>query len=425
MGMTLAEKILARKAGLPTAVPGQIVRVEPDVAMAAAATTQIAIRQFRELGVPRVWDPSRIVMVLDHEAPAFSIETAYGGKVVREFVREQGITAFYDVGEGICHQLMVERGHALPGTLIVGKDSHSTSYGAVGAMGVPIGATETACLWATGRVWLRVPESVRVVVRGRLRPGVFAKDVILHIIGAFGQAGCTYKSIEFAGPAVEAMGVPERFTLANMAVEMGAKAGMAPFDEAARRYLDGRARRQYDPLRPDPDAAYERTLEVDGGSLEPMIACPPRIDDVRPVSAVAGVRVDQAFLGSCTNGRIEDMAVAAAILKGRRVAPGMRMVIGPASREALQQAVARGYVETFLAAGAVILPPGCGPCYGAHQGILAEGEVCISGANRNYRGRMGHKKAEIYVGSPAVVAASAVAGHIVDPRDFLAQEGTG
>jgi homoaconitase/3-isopropylmalate dehydratase large subunit len=289
----------------------------------------------------------------------------------------------------------------------------------VGALGVPVGATETACLWATGRIWLRVPESVRVVVRGRLRPGVYAKDVILHIIGAFGQDGCTYTSIEFAGPAVEAMDVPDRFTLANMAVEMGAKAGMVAFDETARRYLEGRARGPFDPLAADPDAAYQRTLEVDGERLEPMIACPPRIDDVRPVSAVAGRRVDQAFLGSCTNGRIQDLAIAAAILKGRRLAPGVRMVIGPASRDALRQAVARGYVETFLAAGAVILPPGCGPCYGAHQGILAEGEVCISGANRNYPGRMGHRKAEIYVGSPAVVAASAVTGQITDPREFL------
>ena len=417
--MTLAEKILARKAGLPAVVPGQIVRVEPDVAMTAAATTLIAIRQFRELGVARVWDPSRVVVTLDHEAPAYSVETANAAKAIRAFAREQGITAFYDVGEGICHQLMVEQGHALPGALIVGKDSHSTSYGAVGAMGVPIGATETACLWGTGRVWLRVPESVRVVVRGRLRPGVYAKDVILQIVGAFGQDGCTYKAIEFAGPAVEAMDVPDRFTLANMAVEMGAKAGMVAFDETARRYLEGRARGAYHPLHADPDAAYEHTLEVDGEALEPMIACPPRIDDVRPVSALAGVRVDQAFLGSCTNGRIEDLAVAAAILKGRRLAPGVRMVIGPASRDALQQAVARGYAETFLQAGAVILPPGCGPCFGAHQGILAEGEVCISGANRNYPGRMGHKTAEIYVGSPAVVAASAVAGHITDPREYL------
>jgi 3-isopropylmalate/(R)-2-methylmalate dehydratase large subunit len=419
MGMTLAEKILARKAGLAAAAPGQIVRVEPDVAMAAAATTLIAIRQFRELGVARVWDPSRIVIVLDHEAPAYSIETAGAAKAIREFAREQGIAAFYDVGEGICHQLMVERGHALPGALIVGKDSHSTSYGAVGAMGVPIGATETACLWGTGRVWLRVPESVRVVVRGRPRPGVYAKDMILRIVGEFGQDGCTYKAIEFAGPAVEAMDVPDRFTLANMAVEMGAKAGMVAFDETTRRYLDGRARGPYAPLAADPDAAYERTLEVDGTALEPMICCPPRLDDVRPVSAVAGVRVDQAFLGSCTNGRIEDLALAAAILKGRRLAPGVRMVIGPASREVLREAVARGYAETFLAAGAVILPPGCGPCFGGHQGILAEGEVCISGANRNYPGRMGHKQAEIYVGSPAVVAASAVAGHIADPREYL------
>lgn len=420
MGMTLAETILARKSGLPSVVPGQIVRVEPDVAMTASATTLIAIRQFRELGVPRVWDPSRIVVALDHESPAYSIDTAASAKSIREFAREQGITAFYDVGEGICHQLMVERGHSLPGALIVGKDSHSTSYGAVGAMGVPIGATETACLWGTGRIWLRVPESVRVVVRGRLRLGVYAKDAILHIVGALGMDGCTYKAIEFAGSAVEAMDLPDRFTLANMAVEMGAKAGMVAFDATTRRYLEGRTRETYAPASADPDADYERTLDVEGEALEPMVSCPPRLDDVRPVSAVAGRRVDQAFVGSCTNGRIEDLAVAASILKGRRLAPGVRMLIGPASRDVLQQAVARGYAETLLQAGAVILPPGCGPCFGAHQGILAEGEVCISGANRNYPGRMGHKKAEIYVASPAVVAASAVAGHIADPRDYLA-----
>lgn len=419
MGGTLAEKILARKAGKERVTPGEVVEISPDRVMSASATTALVIRYFKELGARQIWDPSKVILFLDHEVPAESVASANAHKIVREFVKEFGIRTFYDVGEGISHQVMIEKGHVLPGQVVLGKDSHSTSYGVVGALGVPIVATEMAYIWATGRIWLRVPESFKVVIHGRLQPGVYAKDVILKIASIIGSEGANYRSIEFDGETVKHMSISERFTLCNFAIEMGAKAGVVPPDEITRNYLQERTGESYEVILPDEGARYERVYEIDVSELEPLVACPHQPDDVKPVSALEGTKIQQAFLGSCTNARIDDLEIAARIVRGRSVHPDVRLIVGPASRQIYLEAMERGFIQTFVEAGAMVLPPGCGPCYGAHQGILGDGERCISASNRNFRGRMGNRNAEIYLGSPATVAASALMGEITDPRRFL------
>jgi 3-isopropylmalate/(R)-2-methylmalate dehydratase large subunit len=415
MGKTFAEKILALKAGLDEAVPGQIVTVQPDKLLTHDNTSAIA-QTFRKIGVDRVANPEMNVIVLDHVTPAANETYALSHKETREFVREQGISAFYDIGEGICHQVLPEQGHALPGTLIVGSDSHTPSHGALGAFAAGIGRTEAAAVMATGKIWLRVPESMRIVVEGTFPPRVSAKDLVLYIIGDIGADGADYRSVEFAGPTIEGLSVGGRQVLCNMAAEMGAKNAYVAPDGTTRAWLAGRTEVPYQEILPDPDAGYVQVLDYDVSRLAPQVAAPHRVDNVVPVTEAVGIPIDQAVIGSCTNGRLEDLQAAADILRGKQIAASVRLLVLPASREILLKAMEAGIIPDLLAAGATLLNPGCGPCLGAHEGCMAPGERTISTANRNFRGRMGSREAEIYLASPATVAASALKGVIADPR---------
>lgn len=415
MGKTFAEKILALKAGLEEVVPGQIVTVRPDRLLTHDNTSAIA-KTFRKIGVDRVADPNMNVIILDHVVPAANETYAQSHKETREFVREQGISAFYDVGHGICHQVLPEQGHALPGMLIVGSDSHTPSHGALGAFAAGIGRTEAAAVMATGEIWLRVPDSMRIVLEGGLPDRVSAKDLVLHIIGDIRADGADYRSVEFAGPVVDAMSMPGRQVLCNMAAEMGAKNGYVAPDVTTRTWLAGRTDAPYREVLPDLDANYAQALTYDVSDLAPQVAEPHRVDNVVPVTDLVGTRIDQALIGTCTNGRLEDLQAAASILRGKCIAPGVRLLVLPASREVLLEAMEAGIMSDLLTAGATLLNPGCGPCLGAHEGCMAPGERTISTANRNFQGRMGSREAEIYLASPATVAASALEGAITDPR---------
>jgi 3-isopropylmalate/(R)-2-methylmalate dehydratase large subunit len=417
MGYTFAEKVLAKNAGLDYTVPGQVVDISPDVALSHDNTAPI-YDTFRQMGGERVFDPDMHAITLDHAAPAPSTQHAENHRVIRQFVQEQGIRNFFEVGRGICHQVLVEEGLALPGEVVLGSDSHTPHAGVMGAFGAGIGRTEMASIWALGVLWLRVPESLKITVHGRLNPGVTAKDLALKVIGDLGADGGLGLSVEWHGDGLNALSFSERAVLPNMMAEMGCKNSYLPPDQVVFDYLAGRARRPYTPIYPDPDAHYVQEVEYDAGLLEPMIACPHTVDNVVPVSQVAGTHVDQAFLGTCTNGRLEDLAAAAAVLKGRKVARGTRMVVIPVSTPVYLEALKAGYIQTFVEAGAVVESPGCGPCMGNHMGVPAIGEVTISTANRNFQGRMGTKESEIYLASPAVVAASAVAGVIRHPKDL-------
>ena len=416
MGKTFAEKVLARKAGLTDAAAGQIVEVTPDLGMSHDNTAAIR-RIFARLGLDRVKEPGRFVVILDHVVPAAQVQYAENHKDIREFVREQGIR-FYDVGRGICHQVVVEEGLARPGDLILGADSHTTTYGALGAFSAGIGRSEMAALWATSKLWLKVPTTLRIELSGRLPELVCAKDVILYLIGKLGADGALYRSVEFAGPLVEGMPISERLVLSNMAAEMGAKSGYIAPDEVTFEYLKDRAQGDYEPIYPDPDANYEEVLRFDLSDLSPQVACPHTVDNVVPIEEVAGKCVDQVLLGTCTGGRLSDLRLAAEVMGGRPVAEGVRMLVLPASREVYVKAAEEGLLKKFAEAGALVLNPGCGPCLGAHQGVLAPGEVCLSTSNRNFKGRMGSPEAEIYLASPAVAGATAVTGEICDPRSL-------
>jgi 3-isopropylmalate/(R)-2-methylmalate dehydratase large subunit len=417
MAQTFAEKILAKKAGLPKTVPGQIVDIIPDVALSHDNTAPI-LGLFQRMGGTKVFDPDMHAVILDHATPAPSTTHAENHRVAREFVREQGIRNFYDVGQGICHQILVESGLALPGEVVVGSDSHTPHAGVMGAFAVGIGRTEMASVWAIGSIWLRVPESLKIKVSGQLKEGVTSKDLALQVIGDLKADAAIYMSVEWDGEAIQALPLSQRATLTNLMAEMGAKNSYIPPDQKVFNFLKERARREYEAIYPDPDAYYARMVEYDGAQIEPMIACPHSVDNVKPLSEVRGIPIDQAFLGTCTNGRLDDLAAAAAVLEGRRIAPGKRMIVIPASEAVYLAALQAGYLETFIKAGAVVESPGCGPCMGNHMGVPAEGEVSISSANRNFRGRMGTKESEVYLASPAVVAASAVAGVIESPANL-------
>jgi 3-isopropylmalate/(R)-2-methylmalate dehydratase large subunit len=416
LGKTLTEKVLGRKAGREVNA-GDVVTVSPDFVLSHDNSAAI-IQEFRKLGVKRVKAPAKIVIVLDHIVPAADERYAQNHKTIREFVAEQGIANFFDINAGICHQVLPEQGFALPGGVIVGSDSHTPSYGALGAFAAGIGRTETACTWATDEIWLRVPETLRIDLSGRLNPGVFAKDLSLKLIGDHGAEMANYKAVEFAGPAAGDFSVGARLTLANMSAEMGAKNGYFAPDEKALKWLEGRARGSFVALASDPDARYESVLACDLGALEPQVAAPHSVDNVKPVREVAGKPINQVLIGTCTNGRLEDLEAAAAILKGRKVAKSVRVLVIPASWQVYREALKSGALAVLVDAGCVILNSGCGPCLGAHEGLLAAGEVCLSTSNRNFRGRMGHRDSEIYLASPATAAASAVAGRITDPRGF-------
>ena len=415
--MNISEKILAKAAGKEEVSSGDVVEAKVDAVMINEITGPLAIKAFDEIGIRRVWDKRRIVMILDHEVPADSVKAAEMHKIMREFAREQHIPNFYDVGSGgVCHQVMVEKGHVRPGELIVGADSHTCTYGALGAFATGIGSTETAAVFATGDIWLKVPETIKIDVSGSFQRFVTPKDLILNIIGQLKADGAIYRALEFAGPTIDEMSISGRLTICNMAVEIGAKTAIINPDEVALSYVKNRTEKPFKPLRSDPDANCERNIKVTVDNLEPQVACPHTVDNVKPVTEVEGTPVDQTFIGSCTNGRIEDLRIAAEITKGRKVKEGVRMLITPASQEVYLEALQERLLEAFVKAGAYICNPTCGACFGGHMGLLAPGETCISSSNRNFIGRMGSPKAEIYLASPATVAASAIAGEITDPR---------
>lgn len=407
MGQTLAEKILSQHADRKVK-PGELVVVDVDGVMASDTTGPMTIRAFQNMGGENVWNPEKVTFVIDHAAPSPNERIANLHVLMRDFAREQQIV-LYDVGEGICHQLMIERKRAKPGEIILGADSHTCTYGAVGAFATGVGSTDLAGTLLTGKTWLKVPESILIRLNGNLQTGVFAKDVILFLVGQLGMDGASYMAVEFTGEVIEGLTLDSRMTIANMAIEMGAKVGLV--DPAG---LDGA-----DGWRADPDAEYALRYEYDLTHLEPQISLPGMVDDVAPVTAALGRPVQQGFLGSCTNGRLEDLHAAAKILQGKRIAPGVRFLVTPASRQVFYDAMADGTALILTEAGAVFLPSGCGPCVGTHNGVPGNGEAVISSTNRNFRGRMGNPNAEVYLASPATVAASMLTGRITDPREFL------
>jgi homoaconitate hydratase family protein len=417
LGETFSEKILGARAGRRVKA-GEIVFVSPDYILSHDNSAAI-IKEFRKLGLKKVKNSQKIVIVLDHVAPASTEKYALNHKIIREFVEEQRIPYFFDVQNGICHQVFSENGFAMPGKLILGADSHTTTYGAFGAFSAGIGRSEAASVWATDEIWLRVPETIRIEIEGRLPSMVYAKDVILKIIGQEGADRANYKSVEFAGQTIRDFTMASRVVLANMAAEMGAKNSILFPDERTLAWLEKTAKDKFEVVTSDSDADYETILKVDVSALEPQVACPHTVDNVKKVSELEGLPFHQAVIGTCTNGRIEDLNAAAQILKGRKVDRGLRVLIIPASRKEYLQALQEGILEILVESGCLILNPGCGPCLGAHQGVLAPGEVALSTANRNFRGRMGSRDSKIYLASPATVAASALEGKITDPRRFI------
>jgi len=417
-GRTVAEKILARASGQAEARAGDVVEASPDIAM-SHENTYLVNKAFREFGMAKPWDPEKIVVVLDHRAPANTAETAAVHASVRSLVKEFGIKKFFDVGEGICHQLLMEQKIVRPGQLVVGADSHTTTAGAVGAFGTGIGATEMAGVWATGGLWLKVPETILINMSGHLEKAVFPKDISLYLGSKFGPSGADYKCVEFGGMFLLDISISGRMVLCNMAAEIGAKTAIAPADSTFAVWSPECAGPGGGACRSDADAKFSARMELDVGIVPPMVAGPHRIEDAESVEKFEHVKIDQAFIGSCTNGRLEDLIAASWVLKGHKVAPGVRLIVAPASRAILSDALDMGVAQIIVASGGTILPPGCGPCLGAHEGVLGAGEVCISSSNRNFKGRMGSENAEIYLASPATVAASAIEGKIADPRRWL------
>ena len=426
MGMTYVQKLLARACGRDAVAVGDV--LEPPVHLAMShENAALVMNQFAEIFAgtgrePRVWDPERIAIIFDHRVPAESSKTASNQMRIRAFVAQQGIRKFHDIrGDvgGICHQVLPENGYVRPGMVVVGTDSHTTTHGALGAFAFGIGATEMAAVWALGSILnVEVPGTIKVVVNGRFSQGVYAKDLILHLIGKLTAEGANFKVIEFHGEAIRTLPTSGRLTLCNMTVEAGATAGVVPPDEETRRYLRDEAgvKDALDLFTPDADAVYDQVVTIEAARLEPQIACPHTVDNVKPVSQVAGKKVQQIVVGSCTNGRLDDIEVAARILRGKRVADGTRMLVFPASWRIYSEALQRGYLRDLVQAGAVVCNPGCGPCLGVHQGALGDGEIALATTNRNFKGRMGNPNAEVYLCSTAVAAASAVTGTISDPR---------
>lgn len=418
MPMTITEKILAAHAGREEVHPGELINVKVDLVLGNDITAPVAIREFARTGVAEVFDRERVALVPDHFVPNKDIKSAEQAKILRDFARRQGLTNYFEVGRmGIEHCLLPEQGLVGPGDLVIGADSHTCTYGALGAFSTGVGSTDLAAAMALGETWLKVPETLKFVYYGELPPWVGGKDLILYTIGRIGVDGALYMAMEFTGPAVEALSMDGRLTMANMAVEAGAKNGIVPPDEITRRYVQGRAKRPYKFYQSDPDAAYVRVYEFDVSKLEPQVAFPHLPANVRPVSEAGEVRIDQAVIGSCTNGRMEDLRLAARVLRGKKVHPDVRLIVIPGTQDIYRAALQEGLVEVFLDAGAAVSTPTCGPCLGGYMGILAAGERCIATTNRNFVGRMGHPQSEVYLSNPAVAAASAVLGRIADPRE--------
>jgi 3-isopropylmalate/(R)-2-methylmalate dehydratase large subunit len=420
-GQTLAEKILGRASGSEHLVPGEIVDGTVDLAMMHEQGAQ-TVGPYHQMGADHVWDPDRVVIAIDHWVPASTEGAAVLHRILRKFAAEAHLPHFYDVGQhGICHQILAENGWVVPGDLAVGTDSHTNMLGAMGAFATGIGPTEMAAVLALGRLWLKVPTTIQVRVRGSLGTGVTAKDLVLRIVGEVKTTGAAYRAVEFTGPAVSRLSMPERFTLCNMTTEMGAKCGMIAPDATTYTFLEKIAKHPMHPVSPDSDAQYERVIDIDVDGMDPMVACPYSPDNVRPLTELIPkhVKVDQVFLGSCTNARIDDLREGARIMKGHKVAPGVRFIVSPASTSIYKQALDEGLIETFTEAGGVFTNSSCSACFGGNMGILAPGEVCASSSNRNFPGRMGAKDAEIYLLSPAATVAAAIRGELADPREFL------
>ena len=417
--MNISEKILSQKAGHEVS-PGEIIEIDVDLAMSHDGTSPPAIKTFEKIS-DKVWDNEKIVIVFDHNIPANTIGSAEFQKVARNFIKTQGIKNHYIHGEGICHQVLPEKGHVEPGKVIVGADSHTCTYGAFGAFSTGMGATDLAMVYATGKTWFMVPESFKIEVEGNLKPGITSKDLILNIIGEIGIAGATYKTAEFCGETIDNLDVESRMTMTNMAIEMGAKNGIMEPNQATIDYVcsrTGKSKDQLNILKSDKDSIYEKEFLFNVDDMEAQIACPNDVDNVKPLSQVAGTHIDQGFIGSCTNGRLSDLAQAAAVLKDRQVHDDVRLIIIPASKEIYQKAMDLGYIKTFLDSGAIVSNPGCGPCLGGHMGVLSEGETSISSTNRNFKGRMGDPNSSVYLANAGVVAASAISGFIENPDNL-------
>ena len=420
MGMTITEKILAAHAGLDRVRPGDLINARVDVALGNDITAPIAIRKFRESGATRVFDPDRVILVPDHFVPNKDIASAMQAKTVREFAREQELTHFYDGGEmGVEHALLPEKGLVVPGDLVIGADSHTCTYGGIGAFSTGVGSTDLAAAMVTGEVWLKVPATIKFVFDGAMPEWVEGKDLILYAIGDIGVDGALYQAMEFTGPVIEALSVEGRLTMANMAIEAGGKNGIIAPDATTEAYVSERAIRPYTNYASDPDAEYARVITYDVSQFEPQVAFPHLPENTRGISEAGNVPLDQAVIGSCTNGRIEDLRSAARILKGRKVAKGMRLLVIPATPHIYQTALKEGLMEIFAECGAIISPPTCGPCLGGHMGILAQGERAVATTNRNFVGRMGHPESEVYLSNPAVAAASAILGRLAGPAEVV------
>jgi len=417
MGKTLAEKILSEKSG-GDAKAGDIVIAKVDLSFVQDTTGPLTVRQFQSSGMGKLANAKRTVLFIDHAAPSPNANLSNDHILLRDFSRQSGCI-ISEAGDGICHQIVAEA-YARPGDVIVGADSHTVTAGGLGAFATGMGSSDVAVAFGLGRTWFRVPETFKIEVTGDFQKGVGAKDLIIHLIGKIGADGATYKSLEFHGSAVKKVSMSGRFTIANMAVEAGAKVGLFASDETTREYLKAEGRgKDYKPLEADVDATYEKTIRINATKLEPTISQPHTVDNTALARELKGIKIQQVVIGTCTNGRLEDLAIAAAILKGKKPAKGVRLIIAPASRRVLLEAIDVGYIKDFVESGAMILPPGCGPCLGLHQGVLGDGEVCLSTANRNFEGRMGNPRSFIYLGSPATAAASALKGEITDPREVM------
>lgn len=419
MGMTITEKILARHAGQDAVKPGDLINATVDIALGNDITAPIAIDQFEKSGAKEVFDKDRVILVPDHFVPNKDIQSAMQAKMLRDFAGKHKLTHFYDAGEmGVEHALLPEKGLVLPGDLVIGADSHTCTYGGLGAFATGVGSTDLAAAMITGEVWLKVPESIKFIYKGTLPPWVEGKDLILYTIGDIGVDGALYQAMELTGPVIDALGMAGRLTMANMAIEAGAKNGIIIPDDITEAYVSTRAQREYTFLTSDADAVYTRVIEYDVSNIEPQIACPHLPENTKGVSEIGNIPIDQVVIGSCTNGRIEDMRTAAAILKGRKVAKGMRLIVIPATPFVYRSALDEGLFEVFLDAGGILSPPTCGPCLGGYMGILAKGERAVATTNRNFVGRMGHPESEVYLANPSVAAASAILGRIGGPDEL-------
>ncbi len=417
MGYTICQQILAEHAGLRSVEPGEIVKAKIDIAMAPDLTAILAYNAMKEMGVNKVWDKSKVIFLNDHIAPATNIQNATLQKQCREISRNEDFTFFYDVNVGVCHQVLPEKGHVWPGMVLVGADSHTCTHGAFGAFATGIGSTDMGAALATGKLWFKVPETIRVEVEGKLNQRVAPKDVILKTSKEIGADGATYMALEFGGETIRSMSMAGRMTLCNMAIEMGGKTGIVEPDWVTDAFLKDRVRSKYKIVKSDPDAEYIKTLNIDASALEPQVACPHAVDNVKSVTEVAGIKVDQVFIGSCTNGRLEDLDEAAKILKGKRINRGIRLLVTPSSFEVYADANAKGIIKALMDAGGVVCNPSCGACFGGNNGIIAPGEVSLSTSNRNFKGRQGSTEGLVYLCSPATAAASALTGVISDPRE--------